>query len=209
MANQKGIQSLIPMNVRPVTNRAIFLDRDGTIIEERKFLHRSEDVCLITGAEIALQRLQSAGFFLFIVSNQSGVGRGFFTMTDVESVNKRLKEVVYTSGVKFQKIYIAPERPEEPSYGRKPSPQFLNDARNEFNLELALSYMIGDKLSDLECGWNAGVKSSILVRTGYGAETERQLESHSRLPIVVDDLSAAADWILRIEDKTSEPTERI
>ena len=73
----------------------------------------------------------------------------------------------------FEKIYIAPEAPGQPSRGRKPSPQFLFDARDEFGLDLAQSYMIGDKLIDLECGWNAGVKKSILVRTGYGAELER------------------------------------
>ncbi len=71
------------------------------------------------------------------------------------------------------KIYVAPEAPDQPSRGRKPSPQFLFDARDEFDLNLAESFMVGDKLSDLECGWNAGVKKSILVRTGYGAEVER------------------------------------
>jgi histidinol phosphatase-like enzyme len=76
--------------------------------------------------------------------------------------------------VRFEKTYIAPEAPDQPSRGRKPSPQFLFDARDEFNLNLAESFMVGDKLIDLECGWNAGVKKSILVRTGYGAGVERE-----------------------------------
>ena len=75
--------------------------------------------------------------------------------------------------MRLEKIYIAPEAPDQPSRGRKPSPQFLFDARDEFGVDLARSFMIGDKLIDLECGWNAGVKQSILVRTGYGAKLEK------------------------------------
>jgi D-glycero-D-manno-heptose 1,7-bisphosphate phosphatase len=117
-------------------------------------------------------------------------------MADVDKVNARVLEEFSRHGVAFQKIYIAPEAPDQPSHGRKPSPQFLFDARDEFGIDLASSYMIGDKLIDLECGWNAGVRASILVRTGYGAETERKHASQLSRAIVVDDLSAAADWIL-------------
>jgi len=178
-------------------NRAVFLDRDGTIIQEKGFLHRPEEVSFITGAELALKRLQAAGFLLFIVSNQSGVGRGYFTLADVDAVNQRLKEEVGKLGVHFGKIYIAPEIPAGPSHGRKPSPQFLFDARDEFNLNLAECFMIGDKLSDLECGWNAGVKTSILVRTGYGSRTEQKMIG-GREPIIVQGLPEAADWILSL-----------
>ena len=177
-------------------NRAVFLDRDGTIIEEKSFLHRPEDVCFIAGAQLALKRLQTAGFLLFIVSNQSGVGRGYFTLADVEAVNQRLQEEVGKLGVDFRRIYIAPELPDTPSHGRKPSPQFLFDARDQFSLDLAESFMIGDKLSDLECGWNAGVIASILVRTGYGSRTEQELLGFPRQPILLPSLPEAADWIL-------------
>jgi D-glycero-D-manno-heptose 1,7-bisphosphate phosphatase len=88
----------------------------------------------------------------------------------VERVNEHLRRELAGAGVRFEKIYIAPEAPDQPSRGRKPSPQFLFDARDEFNLNLAECFMVGDKLIDLECGWNAGVKKSILVRTGYGAK---------------------------------------
>jgi D-glycero-D-manno-heptose 1,7-bisphosphate phosphatase len=98
--------------------------------------------------------------------------------------------------VRFQKIYVAPEAPEQPSRGRKPSPQFLFDARDTFGVELGRSFMIGDKLIDLECGWNAGVQQAILVRTGYGAEQERLHAARLDRAVVVDDLAAAADWIL-------------
>src|SRR5947208_13348105 len=125
-------------------------------MEEKHFLHRPEDVAIFPGAPAALKRLQDAGFKLFIVSNQSGVGRGYFTLADVERVNRRLVELLARDGVRFEKIYFAPEGPEQPSPGRKPSPQFLFDARDEFGIDLARSYMTEDKLSNLECGWSAG-----------------------------------------------------
>jgi D-glycero-D-manno-heptose 1,7-bisphosphate phosphatase len=175
---------------------AVFFDRDGTLNEERHYLHRPEDVVVFPGAGAALKRLQDAGFKLFIVSNQSGVGRGYFTLADVDRVNQRLVSELASAGIGFEKIYVAPEAPEAPSRGRKPSPQFLLDARDEFRLDLAESYLIGDKLIDLEAGWNAGLKRCILVRTGYGAETERTAASKLAHATIVDDLPTAATWIL-------------
>lgn len=177
-------------------NRAVFLDRDGTIIAERNYLSRVEDVAIYPEAPPALKRLQDAGFKLFIVSNQSGVGRGYFTLADVERVNHYLCDAFGREGVRLERIYVAPEAPEQPGRGRKPSPQFLFDARDEFGLDLSSSYMIGDKLIDLECGWNAGVRKSLLVRTGYGAESERASPGRIGAAVVVDDLRAAAEWIL-------------
>lgn len=181
----------------PEMNRAVFLDRDGTLIAEVNYLHRPEQVEIFLAARIGLKKLCAAGFKLFIVTNQSGVGRGYFTMADAEKVNQFLSGELARDGISFEKIYIAPEKPDEPSHGRKPSPQFLFDARDEFDLDLAQSFFIGDKLSDLECGWNAGVKKSILVRTGYGAELERDEPEKISRAIVVDDLGAAANWILK------------
>jgi D-glycero-D-manno-heptose 1,7-bisphosphate phosphatase len=172
------------------------LDRDGTLIEERGYLSDPEKVALFGGAAEALGSLQTAGFKLFIVSNQSGVGRGFFTMKEVEHVNDRMMECFAHTGVRFEKVYIAPEAPGQPSRGRKPAPQFLLDARDEFGLDLSLSYFIGDKLIDLECGWNAGVKRSILVRTGYGRQLEQENPEALAAAVIVDDLPAAAQWIL-------------
>jgi D-glycero-D-manno-heptose 1,7-bisphosphate phosphatase len=177
-------------------NRAVFLDRDGTLIAEKNYLCRPEDVEIFPATPAGLKRLCDAGFQLFIVSNQSGIGRGYFTLADVERVNEHLCRKLAHRGVHFGKIYIAPEKPDEPSRGRKPSPQFLFDARDEFDLDLAQSCLIGDKLSDLECGWNAGVKKCILVRTGYGAQLERESPEKISRAVVVADLNKAADWIL-------------
>jgi D-glycero-D-manno-heptose 1,7-bisphosphate phosphatase len=176
--------------------RAVFLDRDGTLIAEKNYLHRPEEVVILPGAGPALRKLADAGFKLIIVTNQSGIGRGYFSLADAERVNDHLRGEFARDGVTFEKIYIAPEAPDQPSRVRKPSPQFLFDARDEFGVELAESFMVGDKLIDLECGWNAGVKKSILVRTGYGAELERESLHAVDSAIIVDDLVGAAQWIL-------------
>jgi D-glycero-D-manno-heptose 1,7-bisphosphate phosphatase len=178
-------------------SQAVFLDRDGTIIEERNYLCRPEDVAIFPKAAAALKRLQDAGFKLFIVSNQSGVGRGYFSLADMERVNRHLLDELAKEDVHFEKVYAATEAPEMPSRGRKPSPQYLFDARDEFGVDLANSYMVGDKLIDLECGWNAGVKQCILLRTGYGAEVEQKSASKLGSAVVMDDLSAAAEWLLK------------
>jgi len=177
--------------------RAIFFDRDGTLIAEKNYLCRPEEVEIYPGAAAALQRLAGAGFRLFIVTNQSGIGRGYFTLADAERVNAHLLGEFARAGVRFEKTYVAPEAPDQPSRGRKPSPQFLFDARDEFGLELAASYLVGDKLIDLECGWNAGVKKSLLVRTGYGAKLAQSAPESLAAAVIVDSLAAAAEWILQ------------
>jgi D-glycero-D-manno-heptose 1,7-bisphosphate phosphatase len=179
-----------------IMNRAVFLDRDGTLIAEKNYLRRPEDVEVFPDAGAALKKLSAAGFKLVIITNQSGIGRGYFTLADAGRVNEHLAREFARDGVRFEKIYIAPEAPDQPSRGRKPSPQFLFDARDEFGLNLAESFMVGDKLIDLECGWNAGVKKSILVRTGYGAEVERAAANKFASALIVDDLRGAAEWIL-------------
>jgi D-glycero-D-manno-heptose 1,7-bisphosphate phosphatase len=179
--------------------RAVFLDRDGTLNVEKEYLSDPAKLALVPGAGPALRRLMDAGFLLFIVTNQSGIGRGYYTVADMERVNARLCAELARDGVHFTKIYFAPEAPDQPSHGRKPSAQFLFDARDEFGLDLAQSYMVGDKLIDLDCGWNAGVRQSILVRTGYGANVEGQANT-VRHAVVVDDIGGAADWILSHAD---------
>ena len=177
-------------------SRAIFLDRDGVLIEDRHYLHRVEEVVFTPGTFAGLKRLADAGFQLIIVTNQSGVGRGYYTMSDVEKVHAHITTEFQRHGISVRKIYVAPEAPDQESRGRKPSPQFLFDARDEFGIDLANSYIVGDKLIDLECGWNAGLRKSLLVRTGYGQETERKHAAEIARAVAVDDLSAAASWIL-------------
>lgn len=175
---------------------AVFLDRDGTLNEERHYLADPGKLVLFPGTGAALRRLIDAGFLLFIVTNQSGVGRGYYTLDDMHRVNARLVEMLAADGVRIGRIYFAPEAPDQPSRGRKPSPQFLFDARDEFGVDLSRSYMIGDKLIDAECGWNAGVRRSILVRTGYGAEVAAKSAGQLDRAWVVENLPQAVERIL-------------
>ena len=168
---------------------AIFLDRDGTLIVETGYLHKPEKVELIPDAGEAVQRLAEGGFVLFIVTNQAGIGRGHYTEEQMHAVNERVAGEFANFGVTFRKIYFAPEAPDQPGRNRKPSPQMLLDARDEFGIDLAASYMVGDKVSDIECGWNAGVKCSILVRTGYGSGHESQLGQAAGPLAVIDSIA--------------------
>lgn len=176
---------------------AIFFDRDGTLIEDRHYLSKPDGVALFPGVAAALRKLIGHGFDLFVVSNQSGVGRGYFTMADVEKVNERMFQEFASEGVSFKKTYIAPEAPGVPSRGRKPSPQFIFDARDEFKIDLGRSWMVGDKLIDLETGWNAGMQNCILVRTGSGARTFIERPELIEKAYVVDDVCGAVELVLK------------
>ena len=118
-------------------NRAVFLDRDGTLNVERHYLHDPDQLEIIPGIGPALRRLMDAGYRLFIVTNQSGIGRGYYTEADMHAVNDKLTaELAASDGVAFEKIYYAPESPEQEAPGRKPSPKFLMDAAVEFGINL-------------------------------------------------------------------------
>jgi len=177
-------------------NRAVFFDRDGTLVAEKNYLCRIPDVEIFPGTGLALKKLMDAGYQLIMVTNQSGIGRGYFTFAEAERVNEHVCQELARDGVRFEKIYLAPEAPDQPSRGRKPSPQFLFDARDEFQIDLAQSFMVGDKLIDLECGWNAGVKKSLLVRTGYGAELIKMMPDKLGEAMIFDDLASVTTWIV-------------
>jgi len=185
--------------------RAVFLDRDGTINVDRQYLSDPAQFEMIAGAAPALRRLQDAGFLLIVVTNQSGIGRGYYTEANLHAVNDRMITELADHGVQLTRIYFSPESPEQPSRGRKPSPQFLFDARDEYGLDLAHCYMVGDKFIDLETGWNAGCARSVLVRTGYGAEVERKHAGSLRDAWVVDHLASAVGQILAAESSPTAP----
>jgi histidinol phosphatase-like enzyme len=118
-------------------------------------------------------------------------------MADVDRVHAHIEAELAAEDVTFDGFYVAPEAPDQPSRGRKPSPAFLLEAAADFDVDLSRSYVVGDKLIDLETGWNAGCARSLLVRTGYGKATEDNQGDQLRNAVVVDDLAAACEWILR------------
>ncbi len=174
--------------------RAVFLDRDGTINQEREYLHRVEDFCFIAGVPRAISLLNRAGFLVVVVTNQSGVARGYYAEEDVEALHRHIVAQLTAAGARVDSWLYCPHHPGgRGAYAvscacRKPLPGMLLEAADRLGIDLASSFMIGDKLSDVEAGRAAGC-SPILVRSGYGADEE------SRLPpgvAVYDDLLAAA-----------------
>jgi HAD superfamily hydrolase (TIGR01662 family) len=146
---------------------AVFFDRDGTLMEEVHYCGDPAQVRLYAGVPEGLRRLKQAGFRTFIVSNQSGIGRGLIDEAQYRAVQAELLAQIGEGLIDAS--YFCPDAPWVPSKRRKPEPGMVFEAAAEFGVDLARSYMIGDKSADVECGKRAGVKT-ILVLTGYGAE---------------------------------------
>ncbi len=179
--------------------KAVFLDRDGTINIELEFLHRPEDFVFIPGAPQAIRLFNDAGFVVIVVTNQSGIARGYYDEAAVHRLHNHVDAELARFGARVDAYYFCPHHPEYGigDYGkececRKPKPGMLFRAAADFSLNLAESYMIGDKLLDVQAGLNAGCRS-LLVSTGYGAEAAAGLPEG--IP-VYDDLLAAARAII-------------
>lgn len=181
--------------------RAVFLDRDGTIIEDRNFISRTEDVHFIPRAPAALRALQREGFRLFIVTNQSGVGRGLFEIEDVARVHRFLAAELSKQGVSLDGVYVCPHHPNDGCDCRKPSAKLVRDAARTHGLDLTQSFFIGDRLSDVETGRAAGC-TPILVETGKGKEELSRHEASLLGVQVARDLAAAARLILKAKPRT-------
>ena len=177
----------------PQTPRALFLDRDDTLVRDAGYMSRPEQIELLPGVAEALRDARAAGFRLYLVTNQSGIGRGYYTMADALACNRRLEELL---GVGFDGVCIAPERPDEPSRYRKPSPAYLLERIAADGLDPAACWMVGDKVSDLECGLAAGVRAALVARGSTGAPREdaaafsaaRGIPVFSSFPAFVRDL---------------------
>lgn len=191
MSNSNGFHGI---------KRAVFIDRDGTLNVEKEYLHRVEECELIPGAEQAIRLLNQAGWLVVVVTNQSGVARGYYNEQDVAALHHHLAALLSRSGAHVAGWYYCPHHPSGsepyncPCTCRKPLPGMLLQAAKELAIDLSVSWMVGDKLADVEAGRAAGCRP-ILVRTGYG-----QLES-AHLPesvAVCDDLAAAARLILSV-----------
>lgn len=157
---------------------AVFLDRDGTLNEEVDHLHRPEELALIPGAAQAVARLNAAGLPVIVVSNQSGIGRGYFGWEDFHAVMARMTELLAEQGARLDGTYASPHHEKgQGEYAavdhpeRKPNPGMLQRAAEEHGLDLSRSWMVGDKAIDIEAGQRAGCRT-ILVRTGYGATVD-------------------------------------
>jgi D-glycero-D-manno-heptose 1,7-bisphosphate phosphatase len=155
--------------------RALFLDRDGTIILDRNYLREARGVRLLAGAGRALARIQARGFALVLVSNQSGIGRGLITPVEAEHVHQAVVARLAKHGVELDAAFYCPHAPAEQCRCRKPSPDMFLRAARKLDLDLAASFMVGDKGSDMEAGKRAGCRT-ILLRPGMHKRTEKGLD---------------------------------
>lgn len=168
---------------------AVFLDRDGTLNEDPGYLGDPEKVKLYPDTGKALSLLKNdLNLNLIVISNQSGIGRGLITKEDVESVNRKINELLEPFSVEIDAFYCCPFHPDfntlEECSCRKPSPEMVFKAAEDFDVDLQCSYLIGDAVSDIECGMNSGVKT-ILVKTGYGKESFYTLQKLNKIPTFV------------------------
>lgn len=145
--------------------QAVFFDRDGTLMEEVNYCADPSQVRVFPGVAVALRSLKDAGFLNIIISNQSGIGRGYFTEAQYQAVQRELLRQIGEGLI--DAAYFCPDAPDAPSTCRKPEPGMLLDAARDFEIDLERSVMVGDKTSDIKCARHAGMRS-ILVATGYG-----------------------------------------
>jgi len=198
--------------LEPNKIRNILLDRDGTIIRDMNYLSDPQKVIFLQNAAYALNRLYSAGMNLFLVTNQSGIARGYFTHKDFWKVQEKFRSELAKYNVFFESEVYCPHDPNACCNCRKPATGLWEQLRRENNLTPEESLVIGDKLSDIIFGLNSGLQSTILVLTGKGTREMQKLnfslpeiESYceiknplnSQVPhVIAKDLQSATDWIL-------------
>jgi D-glycero-D-manno-heptose 1,7-bisphosphate phosphatase len=182
--------------------RAVFLDRDGTICEEVGYMNHISRLHIYPFAVAAVRRLNEAGFPVFVVTNQSGAGRGFFPESLIDEIHDRIRHDLAVSGARIEAFYACPHRTEEDCACRKPRTGMLERAAREHALALPGSWVVGDRQADVDLAHNARARS-IFVLTGYGrGEHEWHSQRWPNPPeFVVENLAAAVDRILECESE--------
>jgi D-glycero-D-manno-heptose 1,7-bisphosphate phosphatase len=182
-----------------MSRRAAFIDRDGVLNEERAFVHRIEDFAFVPGAVEALRLLRRAGYLLVVITNQSGIARGLYSESDYLVLTEHMREQLAAAGVTLDAVEYCPHLPDAPvdRYRvecdcRKPKPGMLKRVIEALDIDPAASFLVGDRLSDIEAGRAAGIGRCLLVRTGYALPEDVV----SRADGVYDDLLASARSVL-------------
>lgn len=187
-----------------MSRAAIFFDRDGTICREVGYVNHPSRLELMPGAGKALSRARTMGFALVLATNQAGAARGYFPPHTVALAHRRLREMLARDGAALDGVYACLHHPQTGGPGlrarcscRKPAPGLLLRAAQEHGLDLARSFMVGDSFKDVGAGRAAGVRGTVLLRTGYG-RGELLMNAGSDAPwpdYIADDLDGALDWI--------------
>lgn len=150
-----------------MAQKAVFLDRDGVINAEKDYVYKVEDFEFLQGIFEAVKHFNEQGYVVIIVTNQSGIGRGYYTEKDFEHLTKFMLGRFEDEGAKIAKIYHCPHSPDSNCECRKPSPGMFLSAKKELDIDMQNSWMIGDKEGDIEAAIAAGISNTILVRTGH------------------------------------------
>lgn len=176
---------------------AVFIDRDGVICENRDDYVKSwDEFRFIPGAAEALAALTGAGLRIFVITNQSAIGRGIVDRDAVDGINAKMIDVLRAAGAEIEAVLICPHSPEDSCDCRKPEPGLLYEAAGEHDVDLESSWLVGDAESDVVAGTRAGCET-VLVLTGRGADQVRAADWHQGRPdLVAHDLVDAAIWIL-------------
>ncbi|HVV45200.1 MAG TPA: HAD-IIIA family hydrolase [Bryobacteraceae bacterium] len=183
---------------RSRAGRFAILDRDGTVIVEKNYLADPAGVELIQNAAEGLRRLEELGWGRLIVTNQSGVNRGYFTRRTVDAIHERMLDLLAREGAAIDGIYVCPHTPEERCDCRKPESGLVLQAAADWGFDPARCVFIGDKACDVDLGRRLG-GTTILVRTGYGEEELRK--NSTRADFVVSDLKEAAEVVMKLNDE--------
>lgn len=180
--------------------RAVFFDRDGTLIEEKGYLKDPEEMEIIPGALEAVRLIKRLGFLAIVITNQSGVARGYISEKNLEDINSQLLKVFNQKGAQLDDIFVCPHGPKDDCMCRKPRPGLLVRAAMKYGINLKMSYMIGDRDSDVGAITSVGGKG-ILVLTGYGEETWHRWRWGHKPNFVAKNVLEGAYWILSQEIK--------
>jgi len=171
------------MNIKSPNNKAVFLDRDGVINKEIGYLNQIKDFEFIDGIFETSQYLVSLGYKLIVITNQSGIGRGYYSLKDYKKLTAWMIKEFSKKNVVITDVFHCPHKPEEKCLCRKPKPTMVNKACEKYNIETLDSWMIGDTEKDIETGLSSGIKNTILLRSGHPID-----EKNSKASYILDSI---------------------
>ncbi len=186
------------MGIEPRQNTAVFLDRDGTLNEDRGYVTSPEQLVIFSGVPEALARLNQMGVQVILVTNQSAIGRGLMTIHDLQHIHQKLVDLLGSHEGRIDEMYVCPHHPDEGCACRKPQVGMIKQAEERFSLDLAQCFFVGDKCSDLEAAHKAGV-TGVLVMSSVYSEAVVKARDNGEFPIahVAQTFVHAVDWIER------------
>jgi len=200
-----GAPALVPSPLpsTPLNGVTVFLDRDGTLNYDPGFVTSVAELKLLPGVSSALARLKTAGAKLVVVTNQSGIGRGMFTLKELEAIHARLQGLLEQEGAVLDAIYFCPHHPDDGCRCRKPGRAMVDRAVADLHLDLQRSYLVGDHMRDMQLAKAVGARAILLTTEAVGAKALEVLQVEQAMPDkVAKSLVEAADWILEDAAKT-------